>query len=181
VASYSPALVQSVTPRVFSLAQRAEILRRLLDENVSIAGLERVLEQLASCEPNTPLDRGLELARRALREELSERCLHDGVLYVHELDPIIEDALRDATQTIARDRVVALAPELAHDVVQAVRRARALHAVAPVVLTQSDVRRSLRDVVAHELPEVHVLAYTELPPSLPIERREPITIATAPA
>jgi type III secretion protein V len=181
VGAYSPALVQSVVPRVLSLAQLAEILRRLLDENVSIAGLERVLEQLASCEPNTSLDRGLELARRALREELSERCLHEGVLYVHELDPMIEDALRDATQTIARDRVIALAPEHAHDVVQAVRRVRALHAVAPVLLTQADVRRSLRDVLAHELPEVHVLTYTELPPSLTVERREPITIATAPA
>lgn len=176
--AYTPTLVQNAVPRVFTLPQLAEILRRLLDEQVGVHGIERILESLARCEPQTPIDRGLELARRALRDELTERCAQAGVLRVHEIEPLIEDALRDATHTIAGDRVVALPPDLARDIVQAVRRARALHAAAPVLLTQADVRRSLREVLADELPDVTVLAYPELPISLVIERREPITVGS---
>jgi len=181
---WAPHLVQSVVPRVFSLTQLAEILRRLLDEGVSIRALERILESLAGCDPkNATLDRGLTLARRALREQLAETRpgAESDVLAVHLIDPMIEDALRDATQTIGGDRVVALAPELAHDVVQAVRRVRAAHASPPVLVTQDDVRRSLYDVLKDELPDVSVLAYTELPPHVTIERRELITVGAAPS
>ena len=174
---WAPNLVQSVTPRVFSLTQLAEILRRLLDEGVSIRALERILESLAGCDPkNATLDRGLTLARRALREQLAEARVEQDVLAVHLIDPMVEDALRDATQTISGDRVVALAPELAHDIVQAVRRARTAHASVPVLVTQDDVRRSLYDVLKEELPDVSVLAYTELPPNVTVERRELITV-----
>ena len=174
--AYTPTLVQNAVPRVFTLPQLAEILRRLLDEQVGVQAFERILESLARCEPQTPIDRGLELARRAVRDELAERCVQQGVLRVHEIEPLIEDALRDATQTIAGDRVVALPPDLARDIVQAVRRARTQHAAAPVLLTQADVRRSLREVLADDLPDVTVLAYPELPISIIIERREPITV-----
>jgi len=176
-AQWSPSLVQNVVPRALSLTQLAEVLRRLLDERVSIAALERLLEAFASERESLSIERALELARRALRDQLSAPHQHDDALRVHLLDPLIEDALRDATQTIAGERVVALAPDLAHDIVRATRAARASHAAAPVLVTQPDVRRSLFEILKDEVPDVTVLAYTELPTQATIERRELITIA----
>jgi type III secretory pathway component EscV len=177
LAERSPSLVQSVVPRPLSLAQLTEILRRLLDERVGLRAFERIVESLAtSSEPGLGIDRGLDLVRRALREQLTERYVRAGVLCLHQVDPLIEDAVRDAIRVIAGDRVVALSPELGRDIVGAVRGARAKYAEAPVLLTQADVRRGLRDVLADELPDVAVLSYAELPPSTVIENRDPIAV-----
>jgi type III secretion protein V len=178
LALWAPTLVQSVVPRVFTATQLLEILRRLLDERVGIHALERILDALSSCGTGTvSIERGLEAVRHALRERLSETQLQDDTLSVHMLDPLIEDALRDATQSTAGERSVALAPDLAEDVVRAVRKARALHATAPVLVTQNDVRRSLYEVLKDELPDVTVLSYSELPTNIMVERRELITVA----
>jgi len=180
LALWAPSLVQSVVPRVFTPTQLLEILRRLLDERIGIHALERIFDALSSCNVGAAsVERGLEVVRHALRERLSETQLQDDTLSVHPLDPLIEDALRDATQSFAGERVVALAPELAEDVVRAVRKARALHATAPVLVTQNDVRRSLYDVLKDEMPDVTVLSYTELPGNVMIERRELITVASS--
>jgi len=78
IASWAPSLVQSVVPRVFTLTTLAEILRRLLDENISIAALDRILESLATLNPkHAYLDRGVEQARHALRDQLIEHHLQD--------------------------------------------------------------------------------------------------------
>ena len=177
LAGWAPSLVQSVVPRLFTLTQLAEILRRLLDENVSIAALDRILESLAGLTPKTAtLDHGLELARRALRDELVEAHIHAETLRVHVLDPMLEDALRDSSQVIDGERVVALPPDLAQDLVSAVRRARAETAHAPVLVTQSDIRRSLHEVLRADIPDALVLAYAELPTHITVERRKPITV-----
>jgi type III secretion protein V len=171
---WAPSLVQNVVPRLFTLAQLTEILRRLLDERASIHALERICEALSQCEREAAnSERGLELARRALRERLCEAHVQAGVLYVHAVDPLIEDTLRDATRAIAGERVVALALELASDIVQAVRKFGA----SPVIVTQSDVRRSLFEVLRDEVPAVTVLAYSELPSHIAVERSELITIS----
>jgi flagellar biosynthesis component FlhA len=180
LAGWAPSLVQTVVPRVFTLTQLAEILRRLLDENVSIAALERILESLASMAPkHATLDRGLEQARRTLRDQLVEAHIQADTLQVHVLDPMLEDALRDAGQLVDGERVVALAPDLAQDIVLAVRQARAQNARAPVLVTQSDVRRSLHEVLRDDVPDVLVLSYAELPANVTIDRRAPITIGTS--
>jgi type III secretion protein V len=176
-AQWAPSLVQSVVPRLFTLTQLAELLRRLLDEGVSIAPLDRILESLATLSPKAAtLERGLDLARRALRDQLVEAHLHDDTLHVHVLDPMIEDALRDAAQLIEGERVLALPPELAQDIVRAVRLARAADARAPVLVTQADVRRSLYEVLKEDVPEALGLAYTELPSNVALEQRPPIQV-----
>ncbi|MEY4578022.1 MAG: hypothetical protein RL701_2725, partial [Pseudomonadota bacterium] len=67
----------------------------------------------------------------------------------------------------------ALALELASDIVQAVRKFGA----SPVIVTQNDVRRSLFEVLRDDVPAVTVLAYSELPSHIAVERSELITIS----
>jgi type III secretion protein V len=177
ISSWAPSLVQSVVPRVFTLTQLAEVLRRLLDENISIAALDRILESLAALSPkHATRDRGVEQARQALRDQLIEHHLQADTLNIHQLDPMLEDALREASQLIEGERITALAPDLAQDIVQAVRQARAKTAQAPVLVTQADLRRSLYDLLRNDIPETLVLAYTELPTNITINRRFPITV-----
>ncbi len=173
----APALVHSVVPKSVSLPVLTDVLRRLLDEGVSVRAFSRILEALAlprksQEEPALLVER----VRLALREEITARYEVDGVLAVHRLEPMLEDAVRDAIQTGGGERYLALPPSLASDIVAAVRRTSAASANLLVLVTQPDLRRFLREVLASELPEVAVLSYGELPPALSIEEREPITI-----
>jgi type III secretory pathway component EscV len=180
LAGWAPSLVQSVVPRVFTLTRLAEILRRLVDENISIAALERILESLASLTANNAtLERGLEQARRALSDQLVEPHVQAETLHVHALDPMLEDALRESAQLVDGERVLALPPDLAQDIIKAVRQARATHAQAPVLVTQSDVRRSLHEVLRQDVPDATVISYNELPTNITIDRRPPITVGRA--
>ena len=60
--------------------------------------------------------------RVRLARQISAAHARDGVLAVHLVDPLIEDALRDALPPRG-DGPLALPPDQARDIVAAVRRA----------------------------------------------------------
>jgi flagellar biosynthesis component FlhA len=173
----APALARSVVPKPMSLAQLCEVLRQLLDEGVSVQAFERIAESLASAtERDLTVDRAVDLVRQALKDELTQKLVREGCLSLHRVDPLIEDAVREATHMVHGRSVVGLQPDLASDIIESVRKARTQHGGQPVLLTQPDVRRGLRDVLAAELPDVTVLSYAELPVDLVVDQREPIGV-----
>jgi len=177
MSEHSPSVVHCVVPRPVTLTNLTAVLRGLLDEGVSVGAFERIMESLAaSTERELGVDRGLELARRALRDELTEPHMRSGILSVHHVDPLIEDTIRDSIHVVHGERVLALKPQLANDIVGVVRRARAENAGPTVLLTQVDIRRSLRELLADELPDVAVLSYSELPALTVVEQLAPISV-----
>jgi type III secretion protein V len=64
--------------------------------------------------------------------------------------------------------VLALAPELASALLDALEREVRGHDTPPVLLASSDVRRALRGLVAPRFPRVAVLSYEDLPPELAV-------------
>jgi len=178
----APALVQAVVPRPVSLKLLADVLRGLLAEGVSIRGLGQILETLAT-EAAASTDAALLIERVRLRlsRQLTYAHAEGGSIAVHAVDPMIEDALRDALPNKAEGystySVLALPPDQAQDIVDAVRRATAEDSGGRTVLvTQPDVRRHLHRLLATELPEVAVLSYPELAPDVQVQRRAPVRI-----
>jgi type III secretion protein V len=169
----TPQLARSVVPKAMSLTSLTGLLRQLLDESVSLQAWDRILEAVCSAAEH-PQHQQLERVRRALREQI----IHDSHLRelgVHRLDPLIEDAVREAIVTRGAERSLALAPNLARDIVGAVRLALSEDATASL-LTQTDIRRFVYELLASELPQVRVLSYDEIPPATPLDEREPIRV-----
>ncbi|MFW5920384.1 MAG: FHIPEP family type III secretion protein, partial [Polyangiales bacterium] len=167
-----PALVRNVVPKPVTLALLTDVLRRLVEEGVSIRPLREILEALATYAPNERDPVALtELVRSSLKRQITYRYAQDGVLAVYLLDPDVEEAIRDAIQRTATGSYLAMAPDMAKDVIEAVRR----ESVAPtdggevILLTQSDVRRFVRRLVEVELPDVVVLGYQELAPEVTVQ------------
>ena len=184
----APALVRTLVPKPIALPLLCDVLRRLLGEGVSIRPRERILEALAASmderdERDERGERGehddpgalTERVRVQLRRQITHAAARDGVLALHALDPLIEDALRDA---IAAGRgVLALPPDQARDIVAAVCALPPPAAgQATVLISQPDVRRHLRALLAIELPEVRVLSYPELSPEVEVEQRQRVRI-----
>jgi type III secretion protein V len=164
-----PALVRNVVPKPVGLPLLADILRRLVEEGVSIRPLREILEALAihAAVEKDPVAL-TEAVRAALRRPITHRHVRGGAVAVHLLDPLLEDTVRDAIQRTATGSYLALPPDLARDIVAAVSRALT-HATHPVLLTQSDVRRFVRRLLENELPEVVVLSYQELDPAVTVQ------------
>ncbi len=163
-----PALVRNVVPKPVSVTLLTDVLRRLVEEGVSIRPLREILEALAVHAPNERDPVTLtELVRSALRRQITYRFAQDGVLAVHLLDPMIEEAVRDAIQRTPGGNYLALPPEMAKDILGAIRRS--VGEGPAILLTQADVRRFVRRLVEVELPDAVVLSFQELAPEAQVQ------------
>jgi type III secretion protein V len=159
----APALVREAA-RQLPPALLAEVLRRLVEEGVSIRPLRTILEALLEAGPQRGPGPLAEAARRALRRHIGHRCAGGGPLAALLLDPGAEDVVRGAL----RGEVLALDPAVAGALVDALAAELRSHVEPPVLLASPDVRRALRSLVAPRFPALAVLAYEELPPELPV-------------
>jgi type III secretion protein V len=167
-----PALVRNVVPKPVSLALLTDVLRRLVEEGVSIRSLREILESLATYAPNEKDPVALtELVRTSLRRQITARYARGGVLSAHLLDPDIEEAIRESIQRTSTGSYLAMAPDLARDVIDAVRRQcpQPSDGSPIVLLTQSDVRRYARRLLEVELGDLVVLGYQELAPEVTVQ------------
>ena len=171
----APALARQVVPKPVSVPLLSDVLRRLVDEQVSIRDLRAVLEALATAPAANDALALAEHVRASLRRATSYRLTGGrGVLEVYMLDATIEEAIRSSIQHTASGSFLTLAPQACRDVVQAVRTALAGAPPSPgaphVVLTQPDVRRFVRKLLESELPHVHVVSFAELMPEVALRQ-----------
>ena len=189
---FAPATVRNVVPKPVSLTLLTDVLRRLVEERISIRDLRAILEALSTVAANEKDALNLtEFVRGQLRRVITFR-LTRGVaqLDVILLDPMIEDTIRRAVTRTPAGAFLTLAPHAARDVIGAVQRAvgtaRASKTVeigndaeaeSPiVVLTQPDIRRFVRKLLEAELPDAVVVSYAELLPEVSLR---PLARATA--
>ena len=180
---FAPATVRNVVPKPVSLPLLAEVLRRLVEERISIRDLRAILEALSSvaATEKDPLNL-TEFVRAQLRRVITFRLTRGAPgLDVYLLDPILEDTIRRAITRTPAGAFLTLAPAAARDVIESVRRAMAApmppSPTARVILTQPDVRRFVRKLVESEMPDVVVVSFAELLPEValrPIARATPV-------
>jgi type III secretion protein V len=165
-----PALVREVVPKLVSPVLFTDIARRLLEESISLRNLRDVLGALAEWAPQERDPVVLtEHVRSTLRRAITYRYAGDGgTLAAYLLDPMIEDAVREAVQKTATGSYLALEPQLAQDIVAAVGRAVGPSAAGAVLLTNAEIRRYVRRLIEAEHPELAVLSFQELSPEAQI-------------
>ncbi len=156
----APALVREVA-RQLTPALLAEVLRRLLEEGVSIRPLRTILEALLEAGGGARGAAALAAAaRRALRRQLGHRTSGGGPLQALIIDPRAEQLVRESLL----GEWPALDPERAALLLDGLERALLVAGGEPVLLASGDVRRALRLLVAPRWPRLQVLGYDELPP-----------------
>jgi type III secretion protein V len=175
--TFAPATVRNVIPKPVSLVLLTDVLRRLIEERISVRDLRSILEALSTlaATEKDPLNLAEYLrsqARRAITYRLTAGA---GQLDVVLLDPVLEDTVRRAITRTPGGAFLTLAPPVARDVIGSVRRAvgEATAAGNPelpaVILTQPDIRRFVRKLVESELPDVWVVSFAELLPEVALK------------
>jgi type III secretion protein V len=170
---FAPATVRNVVPKPVSLTLLADILRRLVEEGVSVRDLRAILEALATVanSEKDPLNL-TEFVRAQLRRAITFRLTRGAPqLGVVLLDPMIEDTVRRAVTRTQAGAFLTLPPPAARDVIASIRRALGEaksggHDDVPVLLTQPDIRRFVRKLIDSEMPDCTVVSFAELLPEV---------------
>jgi len=169
-----PALVKEVVPKAVSPFQLTDILRRLVEEEISIRDLRSILQALAEwgqVENDTVML--TEYVRNALKRYISHKYTRGGnTLVVYLLDPQIEETIRSSIQHTQSGSYLALEPEITQEILTAVRNEVGNlppTAQNPVILTTMEIRRYYRKLVELEFPHLAVLSYQELSPDMNIQ------------
>jgi len=178
---FAAATVRNVVPRPITVVVLTDVLRRLVDERLSVRDLRGILEALSAigATEKDPLNLA-EHARSQMRRAITFRLTAGlGHLDVVLLDPTLEDTVRRAITRTAAGAFLTLPPQAARDVLASVKRA--IESVPsrpepPVILTQPDVRRFVRKLIEADMPDVPVVSFAELLPEValkPIARAVP--------
>jgi type III secretion protein V len=174
VEKFYPALVKETVPKALSLFSVTDILRRLIEEGVSIRDMRSILQTLAEWGPVE--SDGVQLTeqvRASLRRAISHQAARGGdTLVVYLLDNQIEETVRSSIQHNASGSFLALEPEITQEILAAMRRElgqRGPSAQRPVILTAQDIRRFVRKLVELEFHEVDCLSFQELSPELNVQ------------
>lgn len=168
-----PDLIKEVT-RLVPLQKLTEILKRLIQEQISIKDLRTILEALsewAQTEKDTVLL--TEYVRSSLRRYISYKySLGQSILSVYLLDPEIEDMVRGAIKQTSAGSYLALDPDsvqlILHSMRQIIKPAPP-GGQPPVLLTAIDVRRFVRKLIEGEFPDLPVVSFQEIVPEIRIQ------------
>ena len=154
------------TLRALPLARVAEILRRLVEEEVAIRNLRDILETLSdAAQREKDVFALTELVRIGLKRQLCYRHAPSGRLSALLIDPPLEETIRGAVRVNGGVQQLALDPMQTSQLMQ--RFSEAVQRHQPVaIVTAVDIRRHVRKLIEAECFDIPVLSYHELMPTL---------------
>lgn len=168
----SEAAVRYAMPKPLSVPLLTDVLRRLVDEGVSIRPLDEIIETLLtfSVTERDPLNL-TELVRSAQKRTISHALASNGTLRCHILAPEIEEMVRGGIKRTPAGAFLSLSGPVAQDITSAVRSGLELRpgTAPPPLVTQPDVRRFVRKLLENQLPHLAVVSYQELAPEMLVE------------
>lgn len=174
-------LVEELIPKVLSIGEVQKVLQNLLREKVSIRNMEAILEVLADFGGR---NKDTEFLTEQVRERIGAAICQGlanpaGELYVLTFDPSIEQTISSSIRAIDEKAALVLEPKFAE---QLLRRIAAevekmmLHNLMPVILCPPALRRHVRRFTERVMPQLSVLALSEIPNNVHLKAYGMITV-----
>jgi flagellar biosynthesis protein FlhA len=162
-----PKLVEDLVPKLIPLATFQRVLQNLLAEGVHLRDLRSVVEALTEVASRTQDAQELTAAARIALSGGIVQQLFEGAreLRVLALDPDLERVLLQAAGAAGNDGLglePSLADTLVSECANALTRQEALGA-PPVLLVPDRLRPALARLARRALPQLRVLAHSEIP------------------
>ena len=159
----APDLAAEVS-RTVPVQRMADVLRRLLQENIPIRNLHAICESLATWAPKEPDNIALtELVRTDLGRYITSRYVTTD----RRLDAILFEAsllerIHGAIERSARGNLLLLSPAVSQEIRDQVRRILDTMTGRAVAVTSSDTRRYVKRLLEPVAPHLIVLSYQEI-------------------
>ncbi len=169
-----PTLVEETVPKPVSLQTLTEIMRRLVEEEVSVRDLKAILQIL--CEWGRVEHDVLALTEQ-VRAGLKRKICYQisqgrPLLFIYRLDAEFEEMFRNSIRQSAAGTYLAMDPDCSRKVMQAARAQIGNlppGAQRPVIVTDAEIRRFVKKLLDFAIPEVTVLSYDQLTPQINLQ------------
>ncbi|WP_309087096.1 flagellar biosynthesis protein FlhA [Domibacillus sp.] len=176
-----PILVDEVTPNPLSVGEVQKVLSKLLKENLSIRNLPIIFETLADYGKMTSdTDLLTEYVRQALARQITMQFADEsGSLNVITLSGRIEKLIADSVQQTEHGNYLSIDPNDSQRILEAtaqqVEQASFMQQ-SPVILCSPAIRMYVRQLLERYFPQIPVLSYNELEPSVEVQSTGVVTI-----
>lgn len=176
-----PILVDEVTPNPLSVGEVQKVLAKLLKENLSIRNLPVIFETLADFGKMTSdTDLLTEYVRQALARQITMQFADDsGSLNVITLSGRIEKIIADGVQQTEHGNYLSIDPNDSQRILEAtaqqVEQASFMQQ-SPVILCSPAIRMYVRQLLERYFPQIPVLSYNELEPSVEVQSTGVVTV-----
>jgi len=169
-----PTLVEETVPKPVSLQTLTEILRRLVEEDVSIRDLKTILQTL--CEWGRVEHEVLpltEYVRAGLKRKICYQISQGRpLLFVYRLDSEIEEIFRNSIRQSASGAYLAMDPAHSQLVLEAARAQLGdlpPGAQRPVIVTDGEIRRFVKRLLEFAISDITVLSYDQITPQINLQ------------
>lgn len=174
-------LVREAT-RALPLITVTDVLQRLVSEQISIRDMRTILQALVEWGQK---EKDAIMLTEHVRSALNRYITHkfsggQNVIPAYLISKEIEDEVRGAVRQTSGATYLALSPDFHARFIQALTAAVgdiSRHALTPVMLTPMDIRRFMRKMVERDIPDLAILSFQELSPSVNIQPLERIRLA----
>jgi type III secretion protein V len=169
-----PTLVEETIPKPVSLQTLTEILRRLVEEEVSVRDLRAILQTL--CDWGR-LEHDVLALTEHVRAGLKAKICYQisrgrPLLFIYRLDSDIEEMFRNSIRQSAGGAYLSMDPTLTRQVIEAARAQIGdlpPGAQRPVIVTDGEIRRFVKRLLDFGIPDVTVLSYDQLTPQINLQ------------
>jgi len=173
LAKTSPKLVEDLVPKMLPLGTVLKVLQNMLLEGVPIRDMRTIAETLAE---HAPVSQNSDVLTAAVRTSLSRQIYQHINGMAHEmavitLDPELEQILIQSVQT-APESGLGIEPGLAEQMITELNQCVQLQTAgnnAAVLMVTPVLRPILARLLRSLAPNLHVLAYNEVPDSKQIK------------
>ncbi|MFC0524155.1 flagellar biosynthesis protein FlhA [Pontibacillus salicampi] len=176
-----PILVEEVTPEPLSVGDVQKVLGKLLRENISIKNLPIIFETLADFGKMTNDTELLaEYARQSLSQQITNQYVQQNHIRVITVSGKVEKTIAEHVQQTEHGSYLALDPETQQSIIQSVAQQveqLSLQEETPIVLCSPAVRMYVKQLLDRFLPQVAVLSYNELEPSIEVQSVGVVNVA----
>ena len=173
LAEASPSLVESVVPKLVPLHNLTAIMKKLLEEQIPINDMRKILEVLAELSGrNMSIDDTAEAVRPYLIPLLLQRMVpHKDAIPVITLDPEFENLLINADRQNQQNDLI-IDGKLSQNMIQKLSSVvddQMAESKVPFLIVAPVIRKKLSKLVRAHLSDLNILSFTELPESKKVE------------
>lgn len=177
-----PILVEELTPTPLSIGEIQKVLSKLLMEQVSIRNLPIIFETLADYSKYTSdVDVLAEYVRQALARQITTQYAGEaGALKVLTVSGKVEKAIADSIEQTEQGNYLSLDPSVSQQILESIAgeiERVALMNQSPVILSSPAIRMYMRQITERYFPQIPILSYNELEPSVEVQSVGVVNIA----
>ncbi|MDF2802687.1 MAG: flhA [Anaerocolumna sp.] len=181
IAETHPTLIDELTPKLLSIGEIQKVLSKLLKESISIRDLVTICEVLADYGTSVrDTDVLTEYVRQGLSRSISKKVFSERTNQVITLDPTVEQQIMEHVQHTEQGSYVALDPKTIQTIIaQLKKEIGKLTSIGlqPIILTSPVVRIYFKHLTEQYIPDLVVISYNEIEPSVEIQSIGMVSIA----